>query len=112
MAQMKLIYVGIKGAVLALEKASGSRVWETKLKGDSYTTVLVDGGRVFAGARGEVFCLDAATGRILWHDPLTGFGWGLVSLATDTACSSPTSTEELRRREAAAAAASSSAAAT
>jgi outer membrane protein assembly factor BamB len=108
---MKLIYVGIKGAVLAFDKGSGKRVWETKLKGDSYTTVLVEDGRVFAGARGEVFCLDAGTGRILWHDPLTGFGWGLVSLATDKSCSSPTSAEALRRREASAAAASSSAAA-
>ncbi len=82
MANPELAFVGIRGSVVALDKISGSRAWETKLKGAGFVTLLVDDGRVLAGAQGEIFCLDAATGEILWHDGLKGYGLGLVSLAT------------------------------
>jgi outer membrane protein assembly factor BamB len=84
MAAPDLIYLGIRGSVLALDKATGARVWETKLKGSSFVTLLVEGSRIFAGAQGEIFCLDAATGKTLWHDGLSGYGFGLLSLATQS----------------------------
>ena len=81
MANPNFVFLGIRGSVMALDKKTGVRVWETKLKGSSFVTLLVDGSRIFAGAQGEIFCLDAATGKTLWHDGLSGYGFGLLSLA-------------------------------
>lgn len=83
MAQSKLIYIGIKGSVLALNTANGAQVWATKLKADDFVNVALDGGNLFAATRGEMFCLDPQTGVIRWHNPLRGYGWGLVSMAGD-----------------------------
>jgi len=82
MAQPNLIFIGVRGSVVAIDQDSGGRRWETKLKGGAFVSLLVEQNRVFAGTQGEVFCLDAATGRLLWHDGLKGYGFGLVSLAT------------------------------
>ena len=82
MAKSDLAFIGIRGLVLAMDKSSGARVWETKLKGGSFVTLLVDEDKVFAGTQGEIFCLDAATGQIIWHDGLRGYGLGLMSIAT------------------------------
>jgi outer membrane protein assembly factor BamB len=82
MAKPDLVCIGIRGAVVALDRNSGAHVWETKLKGGSFVTLLVDGERVLAGAQGEIFCLNAATGKILWQDGLKGYGLGLMSIAT------------------------------
>ena len=82
MTASDLVFLGIRGSVVALDKKSGARVWETKLKGGSFVTLLADGNRILAGAQGEIFCLDAATGKTLWHDGLRGYGLGLMSIAT------------------------------
>ena len=82
MAISDLVFVGIRGSVLAMDINSGARVWETPLAGGSFVTLLVEGDKIFAGAQGEIFCLDAVTGKILWHDGLKGYGFGLTSLAT------------------------------
>ena len=83
MANPDLVFLGIRGSVVALDKNSGARIWESKLKGSSFVTLLVDGDQVLAGAQGEIFCLDAATGKTLWHDGLRGYGFGLMSIATE-----------------------------
>ena len=82
MAQPDLIFIGIRGSVLALDKLSGRRVWETKLKGSSFVTLLVEDNCVLAGAQGELFCLAANNGNILWQDGLKVYGFGLISIAT------------------------------
>jgi outer membrane protein assembly factor BamB len=82
MAKPSLIFVGIRGLVVAMDRGSGTRVWETKLKGSGFVSILVDEDRVLAGTQGEIFCLDAATGKIIWHDGLRGYGLGLMSIAT------------------------------
>ena len=87
MTASDLVFLGIRGSVVALEKNSGARAWEVKLKGSSFVTLLVDGNRILAGAQGEVFCLDAATGKTLWHDGLSGYGLGLMSIATQNGSS-------------------------
>jgi outer membrane protein assembly factor BamB len=56
-----LVFLGIRGSVIAMDRTSGARVWETKLKSGAFVSLLVDGDLVFAGANGEIFCLDAAT---------------------------------------------------
>jgi hypothetical protein len=87
MAKSNLIFAGIRGSVVAFDKSSGARVWETKLKSGDFVTLLVEEGRIFAGTHGEIFCLDAATGNMLWQDGLKGYGLGLMSIATKNGCS-------------------------
>ena len=76
-----LVYVGIKGTVLALDRRTGVAVWQTPLKGSQFVNVVFDGDCVLATARGEVYCLDPLTGQIRWNNPLTGMGWGLITIA-------------------------------
>src|SRR5512137_643718 len=80
--QRTLVYVGIRGCVVALDRESGELVWSAELhRGSSFVPIVVDGSRVFAASGGEVTCLDAATGALLWHNPLKGFGMGYAMLA-------------------------------
>ena len=77
-----VVFIGVKGTVVALDRATGREVWRTPLKGSEFVNLVLDDGVLYATARGEVFCLDPATGRICWNNPLRGLGWGLVSIAT------------------------------
>jgi outer membrane protein assembly factor BamB len=78
-----LIFIGIKGSVVALDRTSGRQVWATHLKGSDFVNVVVQNGAVLASCRGEVFCLDPLSGAGLWHNPLKGFGTGLATLAVE-----------------------------
>ena len=106
------VYIGIKGTVLCLDRASGEELWRTELKGSDFVNVLLDGGDLFASTKGEMFCLDPATGRVRWNNGLKGLGFGLVAIATPTAEAPPNlaAQEEHRRRQRAAAAAAGGAA--
>jgi outer membrane protein assembly factor BamB len=99
-----LIYAGIKGTVVALDRATGAQVWKTPLKGGDFINLVIDGDDLFATARGEVFCLDPTNGRIRWNNPMSGFGWGLMTIAT-AAGSTPAMAEYRKRQQAATAAA-------
>ena len=80
------LFVGIKGHVMALDRATGTERWKTKLKGSDFVHLVTDGQRLYATAQGEVFCLDGATGSVLWRNQLKGMGLGLASLvAADSA---------------------------
>ena len=84
------VYVGIHGHVLALDPATGTELWRTKLEGvrartSSFVNVLLDGEQVYASFSGEVFCLDARTGALRWQNQLRGLGTGLVTMASATA---------------------------
>lgn len=91
MAKEELVYVGIKGKVVALSRTTGEIVWSANLDAGFLNTafvhVVVDGDDVFATTQGEVSCLDAATGQIRWQNPLRGYGLGIASIATRNACS-------------------------
>ena len=80
-----LVFVGIKGSVVALNRATGEQVWATHLKGSGFVNVVLDSRRVLAISSGEIFCLDASTGQGMWHNPLKGFGLGLATIATESA---------------------------
>jgi outer membrane protein assembly factor BamB len=82
MTSSSVLYIGIKGAVLALDRATGAEVWISELKGSDFVNVAIVDGDVYAATKGELFCLDAATGATRWHNPLRGYGWGLISIAT------------------------------
>lgn len=77
-----LMFVGIKGSVIALNRDTGQQVWATHLKGADFVNVVLDGENLLASASGEIFCLDPLTGVGRWHNPLKGFGTGFVTLAT------------------------------
>jgi outer membrane protein assembly factor BamB len=80
--QRRLVYVGIRGCVVALDHATGALAWSVELKrGSTFVPVFHDSGRVFATSGGEVTCLDAATGKVLWHNPLKGYGLGYAMIA-------------------------------
>ncbi len=75
-----LIYVGIKGCVAALDRATGAERWRAKLKGGQFVSLMSDGERIYATTMGEAFCLDAVTGTVLWRNPLPRLGLGVASL--------------------------------
>jgi len=104
----EMIFTGIKGSVIALDRATGKQVWVARLMSYDFVAVMVDEGKVYAACCGEVFCLDPEMGDVLWHNGLKGFGTGIVSLATATAQSteSPMLAQKRRRDQQAAAAAS------
>jgi outer membrane protein assembly factor BamB len=102
--QPELLVVGVGGYAVAVDPASGSELWRTKLKTTSFVTVLHAGARVYAGAGGELFCLDAATGNVLWHNKLKGLGLGLVSFTSGSEAAAHAALQQQRAAAAAAAA--------
>jgi hypothetical protein len=76
------LFIGIHGCVLAIDRASGSEIWRTKLKGSDFVHVVLEEDAVLASTKGELFCLDAGTGVIRWHNRLRGLGTGLLSIAS------------------------------
>ena len=113
MKTSELVFIGIKGSVVALNRATGQQEWATHLKGSDFVNVVLLDGAVLAACYGEIFCLDPLTGNALWHNPLKGFGTGLATLATEHnpgSGNAPVLAEKRRRDEAAAASAAASAA--
>ena len=106
MTTAQLIYIGIKGSVVALNRATGQQIWATHLKGWDFVNVVLQNGAVLATCSGEIFCLDALTGIRMWHNPLKGFGLGLATIAAEGIASdanAPVLAEKRRRDQAAAA---------
>src|SRR5580765_3404333 len=75
------VYIGIKGTVLALDRATGEETWRTPIGGSDFVNVAFVDGDLFATARGELFALDPRSGEIRWHNPLKGLGRGLMTIA-------------------------------
>lgn len=93
MANEELVYVGIKGRVVALSRARGQIIWSTKLGGalvggGGFVHVVVDGDYLYATTQGVISCLDAVTGKVRWFNELKGCGFGIASIATRN-CGSP-----------------------
>ena len=104
----EMVFIGIKGSVVALNRNTGEQVWVTHLKGSDFVNVVVQDGTIVASCYGEIFCLDALTGKGLWHNPLKGFGTGLATIATEPSSPGgipPVMAEKRRRDEQAAASA-------
>ena len=83
MKTTELVFVGIKGSVVALNRATGQQEWATHLKGSDFVNVVLLDGAVLASCYGEIFCLDPLAGNALWHNPLKGFGTGLTTIAAE-----------------------------
>ena len=105
-----LVYLGIRGRVVALNRMSGDEIWRTELKGSGFVQVARDQEYIYATTRGEIFCLRPETGELVWNNPLKGLGMDLASIASDMPMSatsdfSSAATTIQRQRAAAAAAA-------
>ena len=74
------VYVGIRGHVVALDVATGTERWRTRLKGSDVVVMASDGARLYAIARGELYCLDGSLGTIVWQNRLKGLGIGLATV--------------------------------
>jgi outer membrane protein assembly factor BamB len=72
----QLIFVGLNGYALALDRDSGEIVWSNNQMKSGYVTLLLDGDRLIASSNGYIYCLEPLTGAIRWHNPLKGFGMG------------------------------------
>jgi hypothetical protein len=110
----ELIFVGIAGSVVALNRLTGQQVWATHLKGTQFVNVVLQDGKILATTSGEAFCLDGVAGKLLWHNPLKGYGRGLASMASlhqPGGTSVALSAEKRRQDEQAAAAAAAASAA-
>jgi outer membrane protein assembly factor BamB len=98
MKATQLVYIGIKGSVIALNRTSGQQIWATHLKGSDFVNVVLQDGAVLASCKGEIFCLDPATGDALWHNPLKGFGMGLATIAAEPGAGSGNALVQAERR--------------
>lgn len=84
----RLIFVGLNGYAVALNRDTGEIVWSQDGMKSGYVTMLLDGDRLIVSTNGYLYCLDPLTGEILWHNPMKGYGVGtptsLVSIRGQT----------------------------
>ena len=74
MAIDQLVFVGLNGYALALNRDSGEIVWSNNELKSGPVTLLLDGDRLIVSTGGYIFCLDPLTGKLLWNNPLSGYG--------------------------------------
>jgi len=98
-----LVFVGIKGSVVAIDRGTGAIRWQTTLRGSDFVNLVMQNGDLFAASRGRLYRLDRANGDVLWCNELAGLGYGLVSIAG--ASQAAPAAEKKRRDDAASAAA-------
>jgi hypothetical protein len=94
-----LIFAGIRGSVVAIERATGNLAWHTHLTGGDFVNVIVSGGSIYGSTRGEIYCLDPGTGAIRWHNELKGYGRGLMTMATAEVSGNQAAVIRAKRRQ-------------
>jgi outer membrane protein assembly factor BamB len=72
----QLIFVGLNGYAVALDRDTGEIVWSNSEMKSGFTTMLLGGDRLILSTNGYLYCLDPLTGEILWHNPMKGYGMG------------------------------------
>jgi outer membrane protein assembly factor BamB len=72
----QLIFVGLNGYAIALDRDTGEIVWSNDQMKSGFVTLLLDGDRLIVSTNGYMYCLDPLTGAIRWHNPLKGYGMG------------------------------------
>jgi len=101
----QLIFVGLNGYALALNRDTGEIVWSNDQMKSGYVTLLLDFDRLIVSTNGYMYCLDPLTGNILWHNRLAGYGVGApTSLVSVRGQSSQTVIEQAAAAAAAASA--------
>src|SRR5215831_564125 len=76
MAIDRLIFVGLNGYALALDRDTGQIVWSNDQMKSGFVTLLLDGDRLIVSTNGYMYCLDPLTGQIMWHNRMSGYGSG------------------------------------
>jgi len=71
----QLIFIGLNGYALALDRDTGEIVWSNDKMKSGYVTLLLDGDRLIASTSGYIYCLSPLTGEIQWNNPLKGYGF-------------------------------------
>ena len=107
----QLIFVGLNGYAVALDRDTGELVWSNDQMKSGYVSVLLDGDRLIVSTNGYMYCLDPLTGEILWHNPLKGYGTSPAHIVSVRGQSSQALLHQAAAAAAASGAASSSAAA-
>src|SRR5437870_11372459 len=79
--QLDIVFVGINGTVLAIDRKTGATQWQANLKGSDFVNVVLQNADLFASSRGRLYRLDPATGAIQGCNELAGLGWGIVTIA-------------------------------
>jgi outer membrane protein assembly factor BamB len=78
----QLIFVGLNGYAVALDRETGDIVWsQNKLEG-GYVTLLLDGDQLIVSCNGYMYALDPFSGDILWHNRMKGYGSGCPTSIT------------------------------
>jgi outer membrane protein assembly factor BamB len=90
----QLIFVGLRGYVIALHRDTGEIVWSCSELNSGPTTLLLDGDRLIVSTNGYIYCLDSLTGRVLWNNPLRGYGIGIAHLVSVRGQSSQTVSQQ------------------
>jgi outer membrane protein assembly factor BamB len=104
----QLIFVGLNGYAVALDRNTGEIVWSNDQMKSGYVSLLLDGDRLIASTNGYIYCLDPLTGQILWNNPLRGYGMGApTALVSVRGQSSQTLTQQAAEAITAAAASTS-----
>src|SRR3954471_18712838 len=104
----QVVFVGLNGYAVALNRETGQIVWSNDQMKSGYVTLLLDGDRLIVSTNGYIYCLDPLTGQILWHNPMKGYGAGApTSLVSVRGQSSQTVIEQAAAAAAAAAASAS-----
>ena len=80
-ARVSALFVGTRGAVVAVDRATGDTLWSTELKGSDFVDVMLVEGELYAASKGRLYRLDTSSGNVLWRNDLPGMGWGIVSIA-------------------------------
>src|SRR6266480_2873444 len=103
----QLIFIGLNGYAVALNRVTGEIVWSNDQMKSGYVTLLLDFDRLIVSTNGYIYCLDPLTGNIQWHNPLKGYGAGApTSLVSVRGQTSQTVIEQAAAAAAAAAAGS------
>ena len=85
----QLVFVGLNGYALALDRETGEIVWYNNQMKSGYVTLLLDGDRLIVSTNGYIYCLDPLTGAIVWNNPLRGYGMGAPTSLTSVRGQSP-----------------------
>jgi outer membrane protein assembly factor BamB len=78
----QLIFIGLNGYVVALDRTTGEIVWSNNELKDGYVSLLLDGDQLIVSTNGYIFCLSALTGQIRWQNPLRGYGEGVATMVS------------------------------
>ena len=77
-----LVFVGLNGYAVALDRNTGAIVWSNNQMHSGYVTLLLDGDQLIVSTNGYIYALDPLTGQILWQNPMRGYGAGAPTSLT------------------------------